>query len=534
MTETQPRSYWLTDDGDEPGGKDAGPVARTGLGAVLHRPALDARWAVPGVVFAVAVVMRLVPLLVQHTLTGVLEYDDGVQFSAAEQLVAGHLPYRDFIFIQPPGVVVVLSPFAALAHWTGDVAAMAMARIVFIVIAAANAALIARILRSRGRAAALSGGLLYAVWQATVAAEHTLLLEPLLTFGVLTAMLLIGDSTRRNACLWAGVIVGAAASIKLWMGPLALVILWIAYRRHGKRGAGRFGVGFGAAFIVICAPFLAASPRKFYGQVFADQVNRPGSGATVWERLQYLSGLTVHTTLDADVTVHGLALLAIVGIGAIIALSWRDKGSRPWMAIGAMELFLIMVAPSFSYHYVDFPAGSVCVLSGMAVHQLRRRMVGVGRPARIVITAAGVAVLFVLTLSTATSPVGSSTDQPALASFVKSEHCVWTTTASLLIALNVETRQIQRNCPYTTDPYGEVLNLSEGLSDRSNNAIVVAGPDLPEWQQTVRGQLSASSAIVADPGTIGQGWDPATLAFFHRLYLPVGRADGFTLYRRRG
>jgi 4-amino-4-deoxy-L-arabinose transferase-like glycosyltransferase len=471
--------------------------------------------------------MRLVPLLAQHTLTGVLEYDDGVQFSAAEQLVAGHLPYRDFVFIQPPGVALLLSPFAALAHWTGDTIAMATARLVFIAVAATNAALIAHVLRSCGRAAALSGGLLYAVWQATVAAEHTLLLEPLLTLGVLAAMLLIDDPKRRNACVWAGVVVGAAASIKLWMGPVALVFIWIAYRRHGKQDALRFSLSFVAAFIVLCAPFLAAAPPQFYRQVFTDQINRPGSGATIWERLQYFSGLTVHTKLDADLTVHGLALIAVVGLGAIIALSWNDKGSRPWMAIGAMELFLIMVAPSFSYHYVDFPAGTVCVLVGMAVPQLRRQMGRLGQTGRLVITLAGVAILFVLSLSTVTSPVGTSTDQPKLASFVKNEHCVWTTTASLLIALNVETRQIQRNCPYTTDPYGTVLDISGGSADRSNNAIVVTGPHLPEWQRIVRSQLLASSAIVATPGTVTQGWDSGTVARFHADYVPVGRSVGW-------
>jgi hypothetical protein len=55
------------------------------------------------VVFLVALALRLGPLLVQHTLGGVLEYDDGVHFSSAVELVAGHLPYRSFVFVQPPG-----------------------------------------------------------------------------------------------------------------------------------------------------------------------------------------------------------------------------------------------------------------------------------------------------------------------------------------------------------------------------------------------------------------------------------------------
>ncbi len=477
--------------------------------------------------------MRLIPLLVRHTLTGVLEYDDGVQFSAAAQLVAGHLPYRDFVFIQPPGVVLLLSPFTALAHWTGDTVAMALARVGFITVAGANAALIAYLVRSRGRAAALAGGLLYAVWQASVAAEHTLLLEPLLTFGVLTAMVLVEGPKRRTACLWAGVVLGAATSVKVWMGPVALVLVWLVYRRHGKRESVRFVLGYAVALILTCGPFLVLAPHQFIRQVVVDQMDRPGSGATIWERLQYLSGLMNHTRLDADLTVHGLAVLAVVGIAGIVVLAWPDPGSRPWMAIGAMQLALVLVAPSFSYHYVDFPAGSVCILAGMAVPQGRRLLAGRGRAVGAVAVAAVVALMAVLALSSATSPVGGRTDQPALASFVAHQHCVWTPTASLSIALDVETRQIRRNCPYTTDPYGTVLDLSKGQADASNNAVAVTGPRLAVWQDTVRRQLLASSAIVADVATVEQGWDVATVALFHRLYVPVGQADGYTLYRRR-
>jgi alpha-1,2-mannosyltransferase len=508
-------------------GTGPGPVTTPGV------PLLRAPWTIPAGVFAVAVAVRLIPLLVQHTLTGVLEYDDGVQFSAAAQLVAGHPPYRDFVFIQPPGVVLLLSPFTSLAHWTGDTAAMALARVVFITVAGANAALIAYLLRARGRAAALAGGLLYAVWQASVAAEHTLLLEPLLTFGVLTAMVLVEGPKRRTACVWAGVILGAATSVKVWMGPVALVFVWLVYRRHGRRESLRFVLGYVAALILTCGPFLILAPRQFVRQVVIDQMERPGSGATIWERLQYLSGLMNHSQLDADLTVHGLAVLAIVGIAGIVVLAWPDPGSRPWMAIGAMELVLIMVAPSFSYHYVDFPAGSVCILAGMAVPQARRLLAGRGRAVGAVAVAAVAALVAVLALSSVTSPVGGRTDQPALASFVAHQRCVWTPTASLSIALDVETRQIQRDCPYTTDPYGTVLDLSRGQADASNNAVAVTGPRLAGWQAIVRGQLSASSAIVADAATVEQGWSGATVALFHRLYVPVGQADGYTLYRRR-
>src|ERR1035441_2608827 len=39
-------------------------------------------------------------------------YDDGVYLGAAVRLVNGAIPYRDFVFLQPPGSVLLFSPIA--------------------------------------------------------------------------------------------------------------------------------------------------------------------------------------------------------------------------------------------------------------------------------------------------------------------------------------------------------------------------------------------------------------------------------------
>ena len=55
-------------------------------------------------------------------------YDDGVHFAAALGLVNGLLPYRDFLLLHPPGVVLALAPFAALSWLIGEPDAMAVSR----------------------------------------------------------------------------------------------------------------------------------------------------------------------------------------------------------------------------------------------------------------------------------------------------------------------------------------------------------------------------------------------------------------------
>ena len=65
-------------------------------------------------------------------------YDDGVYFSASALLVRGLLPYRDFVFVHPPGIAY----FLAIVSWIGNAAhGFAAARILATLVGAANIAL---------------------------------------------------------------------------------------------------------------------------------------------------------------------------------------------------------------------------------------------------------------------------------------------------------------------------------------------------------------------------------------------------------
>ena len=54
--------------------------------------------------------------------SGTVEYDDGVYLGAALRLLHGALPYKDYAFVQPPGIIVVALPGAAarVADLAGD------------------------------------------------------------------------------------------------------------------------------------------------------------------------------------------------------------------------------------------------------------------------------------------------------------------------------------------------------------------------------------------------------------------------------
>jgi hypothetical protein len=77
----------------------------------LPKPSLATQ--LPGVasallIGAVAYVARLVPVVRGAGLRGMNSYDGAVYYAAAAGLAHGLLPYRDFLFLHPPGIVVAL------------------------------------------------------------------------------------------------------------------------------------------------------------------------------------------------------------------------------------------------------------------------------------------------------------------------------------------------------------------------------------------------------------------------------------------
>src|SRR6202034_3729545 len=153
--------------------------------------------AIPG---AIALALACYPLTLPNALLGVHSYvgtgyDDGVYLGAAMRLVNGVLPYRDFTFTQPPGIALLMSPVALLGRLVGTADAMALARVLTACVMGANATLAALTMRTRGTVAmAVAGGAL-AFYPLTVAAGHSLLLEPYL---VLICLIAIVVAFRRE------------------------------------------------------------------------------------------------------------------------------------------------------------------------------------------------------------------------------------------------------------------------------------------------------------------------------------------------
>ena len=187
------------------------------------------------VVAVVALVARLAPVLRGGGLTGVLAYDDGVYYSASDSLLSGRVPYRDYLLLHPPGITLVLAPFAALGRLAGDSEGMAVGRLGFMLVGTLSAVLVWRIASRVSPRAGLMAGLFYALWQPAAYAERTTLLEPLVNLGLLGALALLSPGAGRRRIVAAGVVLGLAVAVKAWaVLPFVVVALWLL-RREGRR-----------------------------------------------------------------------------------------------------------------------------------------------------------------------------------------------------------------------------------------------------------------------------------------------------------
>jgi alpha-1,2-mannosyltransferase len=86
-------------------------------------------WFLAIAIAAIAFLFRLIPVLRGGGLFGLGNYDDGVYYAACTAIAHGLLPYRDFLLLHPPGVPLLLAPFALVAELTSDSYGFAAARV---------------------------------------------------------------------------------------------------------------------------------------------------------------------------------------------------------------------------------------------------------------------------------------------------------------------------------------------------------------------------------------------------------------------
>jgi alpha-1,2-mannosyltransferase len=455
----------------------------------LPKPTLATRLtgvALAVLIVAVAHAARLVPVVRGGGLRGMNSYDGAVYYAAAAGLAHGLLPYRDFLFLHPPGIVVALVPFAALGRNMGDPYGMEAATLAWFGIGALNAVLVSRILRPLGVPAALVGGLFYAVFYPAVFIGHsTLLVAPAATLTLVALLLLSRAPTAApiapRVVLVAGALLGVSAGIKIWGVMVVVAVLGWTWITYGARRGLLLLAGAGVGATVVCLPFFAAAPGSMWQMVVINQLGRPRSRLGLGQRLTDMVGLT---TLDAALVAVAVAL-AVAVAGCVLAV--RSRQGRLAVVVLLASSALLLCTPPWFVHYAGLTAAPAAIMVGAAAGTLTGAARSIGTRGLIAsLLVAGLAVV-------ATPMLSAGFGRPFPAAPIAETAASlggWVTTddPTTLIQTNLLQCNLQRGCKLVVDLGGYSYDIHPGtVVPRSRNR---------PWQRFAIDYLRSGSGVI--------------------------------------
>ncbi len=496
------------------------------------------RWWLAGVL-GVALAARVVPFLVPGTLFGGINSDDGVHWGLATYLLDGRLPYRDFVFLHPPGIGIVLAPFAALGDVIGSRDAFALARLAVIALGVVNTALVATLGRRLwGPRAALVAGGVYALAPAALNAERTLLLEPVVNVFALLGLLALLSGPTRRAAVVAGLLFGCALSVKLFGAVFPIVaVTWLLMRGQRER-ARDLAAATAAGFVVICGPIVAAAPRAFWDQVFWSQVSRPPFGyRSRWLRLADMTGLGpvfgrardfqgLETVLGGSPARIPVWLVVLV-VGAVLpALAYSLRRPRLREAEGLVALVLaatvvaFLVSPTYFSHYAAVVAAPMALLTGRWTQAFAARTSAPDPRRRV-----AVATVVALTVVGAVPVLRAGEPQPDVGSLIAAAvpegRCV--VSDAVTAAAFAERFGSPAPCPAVVDQRGTALVMPEPAGNRQ--FYPYGFRVTPSFQDYMRNLMARADVEILnfDP-RFKPEWNRQTLRQFLKTYRLVLRA----------
>ncbi len=337
-------------------------------------PSPTARYTVAClVVVGLGLLLRLVVLaagqggLTTHVHPG---YDESVYVGAAWLARGGALPYRDFVFVFPPGFLVLLLPVVQVASFFGGPAlAVTLVRLLAAVAGAVNIWLVSRIgSRWLGPVGGLVAAVVYATLPLVVLAEASALQEPFVNLGVLLAVVVwaqrreVESTTAR--LLASGLLVGAAISIKLVAA--VVVVAFLVAGPFVRPVADRV-----RWFVAVCLPLAMTGAvlailvgwRPLFDQAVAAQVlrGRDGEGLSrVNSMLPFLRGQVGPTRFVGPGPWIAVALFAAACVVVVVR---GGRAGRLWGAMGLVVLTALMASPSYYGHYGALLAPSLALVT---------------------------------------------------------------------------------------------------------------------------------------------------------------------------
>lgn len=331
--------------------------------------------AAVALVAVAAWVLRFLPFLrADGAFSYPIEYAEGIYYSASALFFQGHWPYRDFVFVHPPGSVLLWWPATLAGSWMGADTGFIVARWLATLCGAFSVFLVGRIsLYTWGPVAGVVSALVYASFPETVLIERGPFLEPLLNLTCLGAanLWLVPPVSGREERRWvlAGVLFALAVSVKL-VGGIWLVAALLARPLSSTwnvRPQAILLFAAGGAIALLWGPFALQAPSEFFSQVFIYQALRPADGD-----LSHMGRL--HELFPERRLVSiGLALLGLVLVAArAFRRAQPTRTAERFFAVAyVLTITAFLTSPSYWNQFNTFAASDSALagLGAAAIHE---------------------------------------------------------------------------------------------------------------------------------------------------------------------
>jgi hypothetical protein len=396
--------------------------------------------------------------------------------------------------------------------------------------------------RHRGVLATLVTCGIVAVYPASVAAAHTVLVEPWLVLFCLIGALAVfnGDwpATSRRRLAWGGLAFGFAGAVEAWaIMPVLVLTVVIA-----TVGPGAMGQRIKRAGIYVAG----ASPRGFYHSLITAQVGHRASARRIpiWARAREIIGITdIHLPSHAAVALISLAV--IIAIMALTFAGWwlMDQPPPPldfFALFATVAIVAIFLWPAqFHYHFPAFLAPFLAMAIGLPAARVTAALEAAQRhqiPLTQGISIVTVAVLLVFAgLHFRTekdlghyAPL-SAAAAARLQKIIPAGDCVLTDQVSYLLVSDRFNSDVP-GCSQMVDGLGTDLALSGGLRPQTGAGNVPAVAAV--WRS---GFAHAQYVWLTFHAYRRVAWNTSLRLYFQRNFVQVMKDPrGDVLYARRG
>ncbi|MGH2443638.1 MAG: ArnT family glycosyltransferase [Chloroflexota bacterium] len=248
------------------------------------------------------------------------DYDEFVLLLLGRDVAHGAVPYRDFMFFHPPGMLILLSALEPITHIWWPVARIIMAGVDTL-----SAVLVWRIGSTVfGRREGLAAAVLYALSPLALISSTRVGQDPVITLLGLAGLYVLITTQSQRAAILAGVCLALAIWVKYPAAYFLPIYLLVAPRRTAAIVV--------AALLTIAALLvpLHANLPALYHQTLAFQ----------WSRWSMAPSQRLATL--------GLFWLAVSPFAAA-SLLWRRQ--PPWLVAGFLLGGLFVFSSQVYYHY---------------------------------------------------------------------------------------------------------------------------------------------------------------------------------------